>query len=75
MRCCCRPRRPEVKDQLADSLIPIARSQYDNPTVFIEIASLFGDLAHQPRFVQAYGWALDPLHHKGARATLEALVR
>lgn len=65
----------EVVDQLADSLIPIARSQYDNPTAFIEIAAVFGDLAHQPRFVQAYTWALDSLHHKGARATLEALVR
>ncbi|MDM4140471.1 MULTISPECIES: mannitol dehydrogenase family protein [Mycobacterium] len=65
----------EVVDQLADSLIPIARSQYENPTAFIEIAAVFGDLAHQPRFVQAYNWALDSLHHKGARATLEALVR
>ncbi|WP_082994575.1 mannitol dehydrogenase family protein [Mycobacterium sp. 1245801.1] len=65
----------EVVDQLADSLIPIARSQYENPTAFIEIAAVFGDLAHQPRFVQAYTWALDSLHHKGARATLEALVR
>ncbi|OBC01390.1 mannitol dehydrogenase family protein [Mycobacterium sp. 852002-40037_SCH5390672] len=65
----------EVVDQLADSLIPIARSQYENPTAFIEIAAVFGDLAHQPRFVQAYSWALDSLHHKGARATLEALVR
>jgi len=51
------------------------RSQYASPTVFIETASLFGDLAHPPRFVLAYGWALDSRHHKGARATLEALVR
>lgn len=65
----------EVVDQLADSLIPIARSQYENPTAFIELAAVFGDLAHQPRFVQAYTWALESLHHKGARATLEALVR
>jgi mannitol 2-dehydrogenase len=65
----------EVLDQLADSLIPIARSQYENPTAFIEISAVFGDLAHQPRFVQAYSWALDSLHRKGTRATLEALVR
>jgi mannitol 2-dehydrogenase len=65
----------EVVDQLADSLIPIARSQHENPTAFIEIAAVFGDLAHQPRFVQAYSWALDSLHHKGARATLEALLQ
>jgi len=65
----------EVVDQLADSLIPIARSQYENPTAFIEIAAVFGDLAHQPRFVQAYTWALDSLHRKGSRATLEALLQ
>jgi mannitol 2-dehydrogenase len=64
-----------VVDQLADSLIPIARSQYENPTAFIEIGSVFGDLAHQPRFVQAYSWALDSLHRKGARVTLEALLQ
>ena len=65
----------EVVDQLADSLVPIARSQYENPTAFIENTAVFGDLAFHPRFVQAYGWALDSLHRKGARATLEALVR
>ncbi|MGB6205954.1 mannitol dehydrogenase family protein [Mycobacterium sp.] len=65
----------EVVDQLADSLVPIARSHHENPTAFIEITAMFGDLAQQPRFVQAYRWALDSLHHKGARATLEALVR
>ena len=65
----------EVVDQLADSLIPIARSQYDHPTAFIELTAVFGDLAQQPSFVQAYRWALDSLHRKGARATLEALVR
>jgi mannitol 2-dehydrogenase len=65
----------EVLDQLADSLIPIARSQHDNPNAFIEITAVFGDLAHQHRFVEAYRWALDSLHNKGARATLEALVQ
>lgn len=65
----------EVVDQLAHSLIPIARSQHQNPTAFVEVTAVFCDLAHQPRFVDAYCWALDSLHHKGARATLEALVR
>ena len=36
---------------------------------------MFGDLAPQPRFVEAYPWALDSLHRDGARATLEALTR
>ncbi len=65
----------EVVDTLANSLVPIARSQHENPCAFIEIAEMFGDLTHQPRFTQAYRWALESLHHKGARATLEALLR
>jgi len=65
----------EVVDQLADSLVPIARSQHKYPTAFIESTALFGDLARHPRFVDAYCWALDSLHRNGARATLEALVR
>jgi mannitol 2-dehydrogenase len=65
----------EVVDQLADSLVPIAQSQRDNPTAFIENTEVFGDLADEPRFVEAYTWALDSLHNKGARATLEALVQ
>jgi mannitol 2-dehydrogenase len=65
----------EVVDQLAESLVPIARSQYEHPTAFIESTAVFGDLAQQPRFVQAYRWALESLHRNGARATLEALLR
>jgi mannitol 2-dehydrogenase len=65
----------EVVDQLADSLIPIARSQRTNPTAFIEITAMFCDLAHEPRFVEAYSWVLDSLHSKGARATLEGLLQ
>jgi mannitol 2-dehydrogenase len=63
----------EVVDNLADSLVPIARSQRLHPTAFIENTALFGDLAQVPRFVDAYRRALDSLHTRGARATLEAL--
>ncbi|STZ58533.1 mannitol dehydrogenase family protein [Mycolicibacterium tokaiense] len=63
----------EVVDQLKDQLIPLARSQKDNPLAFIENTALFGDLAQQPRFVEAYTWALDSLHRDGAKATLESL--
>jgi mannitol 2-dehydrogenase len=63
----------EVVDQLADSLVPLARTQRDNPLAFIENTEVFGDLAEEPRFVEAYRWALDRLHNEGARATLEAL--
>ncbi len=65
----------DVQDNLADSLVPLAKSQRDNPTAFIENTALFGDLAQQPRFVEAYLWALDSLHRNGSRATLERLVR
>jgi mannitol 2-dehydrogenase len=65
----------DVQDQLADTLVPLARAQYDNPTAFIENAEVFGDLANEPRFVEAYLWALESLHRDGARATLDTLLR
>ncbi len=64
----------DVADQLADTLVPIARSQREHPTAFIENTAVFGDLAGQPRFVEAYTWALDSLHREGARATLGKLL-
>ncbi|MDH6199314.1 mannitol 2-dehydrogenase [Mycobacterium frederiksbergense] len=63
----------DVQDALADSLVPLARSQHEHPTAFIENTTLFGDLADAPRFVDDYLWALDSLHRVGARATLEVL--
>lgn len=65
----------DVQDQLADTLVPLAKSQRENPTAFIENTAVFGDLADDFRFVQAYVWALDSLHRDGARATLETLLR
>ena len=65
----------DVQDQLADTLVPLARSQHENPTAFLENTDVFGDLASQPRFVEAYVWALDSLHRDGARATLETLLK
>lgn len=65
----------DVVDQLASSLVPIAQSQRDNPTAFIDNVSVFGDLGQQQRFVEAYRWTLDSLHADGARATLEALMK
>ncbi|MET0455354.1 MAG: mannitol dehydrogenase family protein, partial [Mycobacterium sp.] len=64
----------DVQDQLADSLVPLAKSQLEHPTAFIENTALFGDLAKEQRFVDAYLWTLNSLHEVGARATLEALV-
>ena len=64
----------EVVDPLADTLVPIARSQRDNPTAFLQNRSVFGELVDEPRFVEPYLWTLDSLHRRGARATLAALL-
>ncbi len=64
----------EVVDRLAGTLVPLARSQRDNPRAFLQNRSVFGDLVDEPRFLEPYLWALDSLHHHGARATLTALV-
>ncbi|OBG55191.1 MULTISPECIES: mannitol dehydrogenase family protein [unclassified Mycobacterium] len=64
----------EVVDRLADTLVPIARSQRDDPTAFLANRAVFGDLVDQPRFVEPYLWTLDSLHRRGARATLRTLV-
>lgn len=64
----------EVVDRLADTLVPLARSQRDDPAAFLANRAVFGDLVDQPRFLEPYLWALDSLHRRGARATLRALV-
>jgi mannitol 2-dehydrogenase len=64
----------EVVDNLADTLVPIAQSQRVRRSAFIENTAMFGNLARVPRFAQAYRWALDSLHTRGARATLEVLL-
>ena len=64
----------EVVDRLADTLVPIARSQRDDATAFLANRAVFGDLVDHERFRAAYLWALDSLHRHGARATLRALI-
>jgi mannitol 2-dehydrogenase len=64
----------EVVDPLADDLVPIARSQRDDPTAFLANRAVFGDLIAEPRFVEAYLWTLESLHRDGARATLGKLL-
>lgn len=64
----------EVVDRLADELTAIARTQRRDPLAFIANRAVFGDLVDEPRFVEAYRWALDSLHTVGARRTLEELT-
>ena len=64
----------EIVDQLAETLVPIAKEQREDPTAFLAHRQVFGDLIDDERFVTAYRWALDSLHRNGTRATLEALA-
>ncbi|XGA79939.1 mannitol dehydrogenase family protein [Halomonas sp. CH40] len=65
----------EVVDHLKDELMAIAAHNRQTPTAFIENRELFGDLAEQSRFRDAYVEVLESLHRRGARATLETLVQ
>jgi mannitol 2-dehydrogenase len=64
-----------VVDRLGDRLTAIARRQREDPDAFIANRELFGDLVDDPRFVAAYRSALSTLHERGARATLESIVK
>ena len=64
----------EIVDRRAEKLTEIAKRQRDEPDAFIANRDLFGDLADDERFAEAYLTALRSLHEHGARATLEALA-
>jgi mannitol 2-dehydrogenase len=64
----------EVVDRLAESLVPLAGTQRDEPTAFLANRAVFGDLIDEPRFVEPYLSTLDSLHRRGSRATLQALL-
>jgi mannitol 2-dehydrogenase len=64
----------EIVDRRAERLTEIAQRQRDEPDAFIANRDLFGDLADDERFTEAYLSALRSLHERGARATLEALA-
>ncbi len=59
-----------VVDRIATELVPLALTQRENRTAFIENTKLFGDLASNQIFVSAYLEALEMLFTKGAHATL-----
>jgi mannitol 2-dehydrogenase len=64
----------EVVDRLRDELVALARTQREDPLAFVSRRDLFGNLVDDERFVAAYRSALDSLHRKGARRTLEELA-
>ncbi|MCK0768888.1 mannitol dehydrogenase family protein [Chromohalobacter canadensis] len=64
----------EIVDRLKERLMAVAGDNRNYPAAFIEQHALFGDLAKETRFRDAYLQALASLHADGARATLHALV-
>jgi mannitol 2-dehydrogenase len=63
----------QVVDRRADQLTAIAARQSEEPLAFVSNRQLFGDLVDYPEFTEPYLEALNSLHERGARATLEAL--
>ena len=51
-----------------------ARRYPEDPLAFLSDRDLFGDLRDDERFTTVYLEALDSLHRRGARATLESWV-
>ena len=62
----------DVVDQRRDLVMERARQQQEDPLAFLRDPSLFGDLVEDERFTRHYLEALDMLHTRGARATLQA---
>ncbi len=61
-----------VVDRVRDRVMAAAARQHQEPLAFLSDRDLFGDLARDERFAATYREALDSLHTRGARATLEA---
>jgi len=64
----------EVVDRQPDRVMAPAPEQHNQPSAFIANRELFGDLAGEPRFAEAFAGWLEFLHVHGARATLQAVV-
>ncbi|MGY1683550.1 mannitol dehydrogenase family protein [Geodermatophilus sp. SYSU D01176] len=64
----------EVIDRRREMLLRNARRQREDPLAFLADRELFGDLVDDARLTGPYLAALDSLHRRGARATVEDLV-
>jgi mannitol-1-phosphate/altronate dehydrogenase len=64
----------EVVDRLKDRVMSAAGRRATDPLSFVRDRDLFGTVADDPRFTAAYLAALESLHRRGARATVEAWV-
>jgi mannitol 2-dehydrogenase len=64
----------EIVDRRRDEIMALAARQATDPTAFISNRELFGDLADNRPFVEAYLRTLSSLHENGSRRTLQALT-
>jgi mannitol 2-dehydrogenase len=61
----------EVQDENAARLTPAARAAKDDPSVFLELRDIFGDLADAPVFRNRFETALVCLWRDGTRSILQ----
>jgi mannitol 2-dehydrogenase len=61
-----------VVDRLLERVRTAAAAARREPAAFLEVEEVFGDLRHQPRFVEAFTSALRLLQEQGVRAALRA---
>jgi mannitol 2-dehydrogenase len=64
----------QVVDRIADERRAAASAQHADPLAFVRNPDLFGDLAENERFAEAYLRALESLHTRGAAATVADLA-
>ena len=63
----------DVVDPLKDLLVPIAKSQRENPLAFIQNEAIFGDLAKNEVFAAEYLRTLSTIFEFGAHKTVSSL--
>jgi mannitol 2-dehydrogenase len=65
----------EIVDRRVEQVTRRAQQQRSDVLAFLRDPDLFGDLVEDERFTKEYAEALESLHQRGARATLEAWER
>ena len=63
-----------VVDPLVDELVPLARSQREDPLAFLRNETVFGDLAGESAVTSPYLIVLGDLHAHGVREALRRLL-
>lgn len=63
-----------VVDPLADTLVPLARSQRDEPLAFLRNEAIFGSLSGEAALTAPYLSVLADLHERGVREALRRLL-